>query len=136
MEIESFDDLRDAALRETCPQRLLVVLLRAEEDAEADMTEEAIQGRGTLTPVMATDLEITENLRLDALAEEADGLGHQWDLLLMSVLQGNPGQPLTSEQAGPYIKQMVESVMSGTGLDRYAVFDRAGCPVRLSRNVA
>jgi len=133
MEIKSFDDLKDTALAEPFPQRLLIVLLEAEagEAVEQEAENEVIRGSGMLIPVMATDIELTRETRLDVVAEEADSLGHPWDLLLVSCLAGSDGRLASSEEAAPWLEDMVNAVATGKDLSGYAVFDRAGCPVRL-----
>ncbi len=134
LEVGSFDDLKRIGLEQPSPQRLLIVLLRAESKGRDGPAPDGdvIEGSGTLSPVMATDIELTEDTRLDVLAEEADSLGHPWDLLLVSSLSGRNGAPATSEEAAPYLQRMAEAVSQGEDLSRYAVFDRAGSPVRLS----
>lgn len=130
--IRSFDDLLRIGLEQGTPQRLLLVLLRAEPDGDSTEPEKGvIQGRGALTPVMATDIELTAQVRLHVLAEEADSLGHSWDLLLVSSLSGRDGQLAASEEAETYLQAMAEAVTRGEDLSRYAVFDRAGSPVVL-----
>ncbi len=134
MEIGSFDDLKRVALEEGAPQRLMVLLLHAEPDEAGDIAAngDSVQGRGTLSPVMATDLELTDELRLDVMVEEADSLGKPWDLLLVSMLCGTPGGPVpTSEEADPYLQEMAAAVVQGQDLSRFAVFDRSGSPVQL-----
>ncbi len=133
MRISSFDDLKKAGLEQDEPQRLLLVLLKAEPesgDGNPDKND-VIQGSGYLRPVMATDRELTEELRLDVLAEEADQSGMAWDLIMVSSLSATGGRLPTSEEAEPYLKQMAEAVEMGADLSRYAVFDRAGSPVQL-----
>ena len=131
--IGSFDELKAAALEQGEAPRLLLVLLRAEPDDAPVHHDggEAIEGGGNLAPVMATDRELDEELRLDALVEEADQSGLQWDLILVSSLSAPGGRAPTSEEAEPYLKQMAEAVETGADLSRYAVFDRAGSPVVL-----
>lgn len=133
MRIGSFDELKEAGLQQGEPQRLLLVLLKA--DAESgDGTpddKDVIKGSGYLRPVMATDRELNEELRLDALVEEADQSGLSWDLIMVSSLSASGGRLPTSEEAEPYLKQMAEAVEMGADLSRYAVFDRAGSPVQL-----
>jgi hypothetical protein len=133
MQIKSFDDLKTVGLQQDSPQLLLLVLLRAEPEDDAAPPEgtEVIEGRGHLVPVMATDRELTSDLRLDVLVEEADRVGQAWDLIMVSSLSSDGGRLPTSEQAEPYLKQMAETVESGGDLSGYAVFDRAGSPVRL-----
>lgn len=131
--ISSFDDLLDMARKQPDDQRLLLVLLKADPEGEATHHNngEAIEGQGTLQPVMATDREMDEDLRLDALVEEADQSGLQWDLILVSSLSAAGGRMPTSEEAEPYLKQMAEAVEMGADLSGFAVFDRAGSPVQL-----
>lgn len=133
MRIGSFDDLKEAGLQQGSPQRLLLLLLKAEPDEEATHHRggEAIEGGGTLQPVMATDRELDAELRLDALVEEADQSGLAWDLIMVSSLSASGGRLPTEEEAEPYLKQMAEAVEMGADLSRYAVFDRAGSPVQL-----
>ncbi|RLK48756.1 hypothetical protein DFR31_1867 [Alkalispirillum mobile] len=136
MQIKSFDDLKTAGLQQENPQRLLMVLLRAEpdDDTRPSADEKVIEGSGHLVPVMATDRELTPELRLDVLAEEADKVGQPWDLILVSSLSAEGRLP-SSEEAEPYLKKMAEAVEHGADLSGYAVFDRAGSPVRLQSNL-
>lgn len=133
MQIKHFDDLKAAGLAQPEPQRLLILLLHAEAaaDGKAVTRKGVTTGRGTLTPVMATDLELTPELDLATIVEEADSLGKPWQMMLVSSLAGRPGQPPTSEQASGYLEQMAEAVVTGGDLGRYAVFDRTGSPVKL-----
>ena len=133
MQIRNFDDLKAVALQQDSPQLLLLVLLRAEPEDDAAPPEgtEVIEGRGHLVPVMATDRELTPDLRLDVLVEEADRVGQPWDLIMVASLSSDGGRLPASEEAEPYLKQMAETVESGGDLSGYAVFDRAGSPVRL-----
>lgn len=133
MRISSFEELIKAGLDQEEPQRLLMVLLKAEPeegDGQPD-DKDVIHGSGLLRPVMATDRELTVELRLDALVEEADQSGMAWDLIMVSSLSAAGGRLPTSEEAEPYLKQMAEAVETGADLSRYAVFDRAGSPVQL-----
>jgi hypothetical protein len=136
--ISSFEDLKQMGLEQDEPQRLLLVLLAAEAEEGTGEPDDnnVIQGSGTLRPVMATDRELTEDLRLDALVEEADQSGLQWDLIMVSALSASNGQLPSSEDAEPYLKQMAEAVEMGADLSRYAVFDRAGSPVQLETRMA
>lgn len=133
MQINHFDDLKTAGLLQPEPQRLLIVLLRAEAAADGKaVTQKGVtRGYGTLTPVMATDLALTEELNLATIIEEADSLGEPWQMMLVSSLAGQPGRPPTTEQAGPYLEKMAEAVFTGGDLGAYVAFDRAGSPVRL-----
>ena len=132
--INHFDDLKAIGLRQPGAQRLLLVLLRAEPEGEATFHDggEAISGAGTLQPVMATDRELDNDLRLDALIEEADQSGLTLDLIMLSSLSSPDGSLPDSEAAEPYLKQMADAVETGQDLSGYAVFDRAGCPVSLT----
>jgi len=134
MEIRSFDDLLAAGLAEARAQRLLLVLLQARprDDGSAGFGRDEVEGTGTLTPVMATDLELSPGLRLDALVGQADSLGHAWDLIMVSSLSAPDGHMPTSEDAESPLQRMAQAVLSGADLSGYAVFDRAGRPVHLS----
>lgn len=137
IEIKHFDDLKTAGLAEPEPQRLLLVLLRAEPEEEGTTSaNDVTRGRGTLTPVAATDKELTPELDLAAIVEEADSLDQPWQLMLVSSLAGRAGAMPNSEQASPHLEAMVEAVMTGGDLSRYAAFDRAGSPVRLTAESA
>lgn len=131
MQINSFDDLITAGLREPDPQLLLVVLLRAlPESAEGNLnTDGDSRGHGTLVPVMATEFRLSSELRLDSIVEEADSLEQAWDLIMVSSLSSGNGRLPEPSEAEPYLRQMAEAIQAGADLSRYAVFNRAGCPV-------
>lgn len=133
MQLTSFEDLISAGLAQPDPQRLLLLLLRAEATTvEENLTTDGdSSGNGALIPVMATDLELTDTVRLESIVEEADSLGHPWDLIMVSCLSGSHGHLPDTKEAEPYLQQMAEDIQSGTGLSRYAVFNRAGSPVSL-----
>ncbi len=133
MQINHFDDLKDAGLAQGEPQRLLIVLLRAEPAAGGNaVTRKGItKGRGTLTPVMATDLELTPELTFTAIVEEADSVGEPWQMMLVSSLAGGQGRSPTSEEASGPLQRMADAVATGGDISQYAAFDRAGSPVRL-----
>ncbi|HSR62117.1 MAG TPA: hypothetical protein VLN56_01775, partial [Gammaproteobacteria bacterium] len=73
MQLNSFDDLIAAGLKEPDPQLLLLVLLRAVPDSvEENLNRDGdSEGSGTLMPVMATDLALTGEVRLESIVEEA-----------------------------------------------------------------
>jgi len=133
MEISSFDDLVTAGLKESVPQRLLLVLLRAVPvNNGIDQNPDGnISGSGTLAPVMATDLELTETLRLETLIAEADSLGQPWDFIMVSSLSRADGRLPQSSEAEPYLQQMTDAIVSGADLSRYAIFTRSGDPAAL-----
>lgn len=133
MQLNSFDDLIAAGLKEPDPQLLLLVLLRAVPDSvEENLNRDGdSEGSGTLLPVMATDLALTGEVRLDSIVEEADSLGQPWDLIMVSSLSAGNGRLPDSAEAEPYLQQMAEAIQTGTDLSRYVVFNRAGCPVSL-----
>jgi len=121
-----FDALIDSALGESRGARLLLVLLRSE--AHADGAE-----GGTLTPILANDLEVTQDVTLDAVAAQADQVGVPWDMIMAAVLRDPTGEAPSHASAEPYLKQMADDVMRGGDLSRYAAFDRAGNRLSISR---
>lgn len=133
MQLTSFDDLISAGLAQPDPQRLLLLLLRAvATTTEKNLTTDGdSSGSGTLIPVMATDLELSDTVRLETIIDEADSLGHPWDLIMVSCLSGSHGHLPDTKEAEPYLQQMAEAIRNGTGLSHYAVFNRAGSPVSL-----
>lgn len=135
VEITCFEDLLDVGLAQATPQRLLLLLIRAEPEdpAASEIEEHKVTGAGTLTPVMATDLELTHEVRLDVLVEEADQMGQSWDFIMVSCLSGEGSTLPDSAAAEPYLQAMAEAVQTGGDLSPYAVFDRAGSPVQLQR---
>lgn len=131
-EIEHFDDLKAIGLSEPRPQRLLFVLLHAEVASSEAGGADVTAGRGTLSPVMATDLALTPELEFAGIIDEADSLGHPWEFMLVSSLSGRDGREPTPEQVEPCLQAMAEAVMTGGDLSPYVAFDRAGMPVRLT----
>lgn len=127
MTIASFDALLAQARADSGQQRLLVVLLRrsaAEGDGDA--------GGGTVEPVMASDFVLDDAMSLGSLVADADQAGQPWDLLMAATLTGTQGGLPSRDDAQPYLKRMATAVMTGEGLDAYAVFDRQGRPVQLA----
>lgn len=117
-----FDDLIAEGLRSEVPQRLLLVLLRA-EPTEADKSSET---GGTLTPVLVNDLELTSQTSLASLLEEADSVGLSWEMMMVSTLSSAGGALPRSDEAKPHLEKMAGDVLQGRDLAAYAVFQRDG----------
>jgi hypothetical protein len=122
MDENDFDDLIAEGLREGVPQRLLLVLLDA-EIATGDGPDET---SGTLTPVMVNDVELTPEVTLEALLEEADSVGQPWNMVMVSTLAGDGGAMPGSDEAKPHLEKMAADVIQGRDLGPYAIFDREG----------
>jgi hypothetical protein len=122
MDRNDFDDLIAEGLRSGVPQRLLLVLLRV-EISEGD---EPSESGGTLTPVMVNDLELTSEISRRTLLQEADSVGHSWNMMMVSTLSGAGGKLPSSEEAKPHLERMAGDVLQGRDLAAYAIFDRDG----------
>ncbi len=116
------DDLLAEGLRSGVPQRLLLVLLRV-EISEGDKSSET---SGTLTPVMVNDVELTSEINLTTLLEEADSVGHSWNMMMVSTLSSVGGALPGSDEAKSHLERMASDVLQGRDLSAYAIFDRDG----------
>ncbi|RTR04477.1 ribonucleotide reductase subunit alpha [Halomonas nitroreducens] len=124
MAIRHFTDLLEEARRQPEPQRLLLVLTRAElpdQPSEAQRTRfEAGEG-GVLTPVLCVDKTPDELSDMATLVEEARETDADWDILFVGALD-DPGREVDVE---PHLQRMVESLKMGS-IDRFLAFDRQG----------
>lgn len=126
MASNDFDALIETALGEGRGARLLLVLLRSEADAHTS-------GGGSLTPVLANDLEVSPDIRLSAVVATADEAGLPWDMIMAAVLTDPTGEVPSSAAAEPYLKKMADDLMRTGDVSRYAVFDRSGARLAISR---
>lgn len=122
MDANDFDGLISEGLRTGVPQRLLLVLLRVEISEGNELGETS----GTLTPVMVNDVELTSQLSCKALLEEADSVGHPWNMMMVSTLSGAGGALPGSDEAKSHLEKMAGDVLQGRDLAAYAIFDRDG----------
>lgn len=122
MSRNDFDDLIAEGLRSGVPQRLLLVLLRVEL-FEADKSSET---GGTLTPVLVNDVELTSEISLTTLLEEADSVGLSWEMMMVSTLSSAVGALPSSDEAKSHLEKMAGDVLQGRDLGAYAIFERDG----------
>ena len=134
MNIESFDDLLQAALAQDQPQQLLFVFAGAELPAGATALQraqfEAGEG-GELAPLMCLDRLATEMHSFEALAAEAERAGPPWAIVFTAALSGRGGKPPSAADTDAALQHMVEAVKAGQ-LDGMLPFGRAGLPVQLA----
>jgi len=133
MNIESFDDLLQAARGQPEPQQLLFVFAGAELPAGASAEQraryEAGEG-GELAPLMCVDKAATELTGFDALCAEAALAGPPWAIVFSAALSGRNGRPPAAGDVDAALQHMVDAVKSGR-LDGMLPFNRAGEPVQL-----
>ncbi|MCC5978513.1 MAG: hypothetical protein LAT81_11420 [Oceanicaulis sp.] len=122
MDRTDFDDLIAEGVESDVSQRLLLVLLSIEV-AEQRGPDEA---SGTLTPVMANDLELAPEISFEALVAEADSVGQPWDMVMVSTLTDQGGRMPERDLATPHLEKMADDVVQGRDLSAYAIFDRSG----------
>ncbi|MGL6112748.1 MAG: ribonucleotide reductase subunit alpha [Rubrivivax sp.] len=134
MNIESFDDLLQAARAQAEPQQLLFVFAGAELPAGASALQraqfEAGEG-GELAPLMCVDKAAADLAGFDALAAEAANAGPPWAIVFTAALSGRAGQPPTRTDTDAALQHMVDSIKAGR-LDGMLPFTRAGMPVQLA----
>ena len=129
--LHTFDDLMQMARQQGRPQRLLVLLLKA-NSPQSSTDQAAPDQEGLLWPAQARDFPITEKLSLASICEQADEVAGVWHFLMVGVLGSSTGRLPSSDDADAQLKRMAWCVMSGEGLDAYAFFDRDGDAVNLS----
>lgn len=137
MNIESFDDLLQAARQQSQPQRLLFVFARIElpPDATAEQRArfEAGQG-GALVPLMCVDKTPQELSGFAALVEESRQFelpDAAWGMVFVAAMGGRDGQAPSSQDADQPLQRMVEDIKRGA-IGAYLPLDREGRPVRLA----
>jgi hypothetical protein len=134
MNIESFDDLLQAARKQRELQQLLFVFAGAELPAGASAAQraqyEAGEG-GELAPLMCVDKAAAELAGFDALCAEAAQAGPPWAIVLTAALSGRNGQPPSGADIDAALQHMVEAVKAGR-LDGMLPFNRQGEPVHLA----
>jgi hypothetical protein len=134
MNIESFDDLLQAARAQGEPQQLLFVFAGAELPAGASALQraqfEAGEG-GELAPLMCVDKAAADLAGFDALAAEAAHAGPPWAIVFTAALSGRSGLPPTRTDTDAALQHMVDSIKAGR-LDGMLPFTRAGVPVQLA----
>jgi hypothetical protein len=134
MNIESFDDLLQAARQQSEPQQLLFVFAGAELPAGASTAQraqyEAGMG-GELAPLMCVDKDAAALAGFDALCAEAAQAGPPWAIVFTAALSGRNGRPPQAGDIDAALQHMVEAIKAGR-LDGLLPFNRAGEPVHLA----
>jgi hypothetical protein len=134
MNIQSFEDLLQAARAQDEPQQLLFVFAGAElpDGASAAQRAQFDAGEGgELAPLMCVDKPATGLASFDALCIEAARAGPPWAIVFTAALSGRNGAPPASGDTDAALQHMVESVKTGR-LDGMLPFNRAGEPVQLA----
>jgi len=140
--IESFDDLLRMARAQAERQRFLFVFLRAElpEDAGPEQAARFAAGEGgALAPVMYADKGLHELRDFATLRAESrrtadhlgqgQGVGTEWDILLVGILAGGTMREPDEDQVDEALQGMLRAVRQGRSLAHLAAFDRDGQPV-------
>lgn len=114
--ISNFSDLLDEARRQPEPQRLLMVFCRAELPKDATEEEKVQFERGeggALAPAVCVDKSLDELVDFDALCQEAQKTGFDWDIVFVGALSGRAGFPPSSDEAQQPLTMMVEAIQMG-----------------------
>lgn len=141
MMLGSFEDLLQAAREQPEGQRLLLVFVKTTlpdgvNQAQKDRYE---QGRGgALVPVMYADKELHEIVDFRSLVAEAQrtgqhlgqGLGHDWDMVIVGCLGGCGERAPTSIEAQLPLDEMLRVIRFGGSLTHLVGFDRDGTPIQ------
>jgi len=125
--VSNFQSLITAAKQQNQPQRLLFLFAKAE--TEENDKKKSKQHRGTLSPLMCVDKLPEELTTFAAFSEEADNISPDWDFMLAVGLSGQNGIAPTTEEAEPFLNQMVDNLTAGQDLTQYVIFDREDNPV-------
>ena len=123
--VTNFQSLVTAAKQQAQPQRLLFLFAKA----DAEDGKQSDQQRGTLSPLMCVDKLPEELTSFADFSDEADSVSPDWDFMLAVGLSGKDGIAPSSEDAEPFLNQMVSNLTSGQDLSRYVIFDRQDNPV-------
>ncbi len=129
--LSHFDQLLLAARAQPQPQQLLLVFAAAglPEDATPEQRErfEAGQG-GTLEPLACVDKTPDELSSFEALIEEARTACPAWQVVFISTLSGQNGQPPSAGRIDAALGKMVEGLRAGA-LGPYMALDTQGVPL-------
>jgi hypothetical protein len=134
MNIESFDDLLQAARAQAEPQQLLFVFAGAEIPVGASPAQRAsfdAGDGGELAPLMCVDKAPGELAGFDALCAEAARAGPPWAIVFTAALSGRGGKPPSAADTDAALQHMVDAIKAGR-LDGMLPFNRAGEPVQFA----
>lgn len=128
MNIQSYQDLLQAAAIQPEPQRLLFVFAKAElpngyTDSQKHNFEQG-QG-GALAPVLCVDKLPEEVSAFQQLVAESAHTGIDWDIAFVSALGGRGGFPPNSDEAVQPLQMMMQKIQGGMIAD-FLTFDKNG----------
>lgn len=132
--LSHFSQLLQAAMAQPQPQQVLFVFAAARlpDDATPEQRArfEAGQG-GTLEPLACVDKTCTELTSFEALVEEARTACPDWQVVFISTLSGQDGQPPAAGRVDAALGKMVEGVHAGV-LAPYMALNPHGEPLVFS----
>ncbi|MFN3709737.1 MAG: ribonucleotide reductase subunit alpha [Alishewanella aestuarii] len=128
MNIQSYQDLLQAAAMQQEPQRLLFIFAKAElpngyTDSQKHNFEQG-QG-GALAPVLCVDKLPEEVSAFQQLVTESAHTGIDWDIAFVSALGGRGGFPPNSDEAVQPLQMMMQKIQGGMIAD-FLTFDKNG----------
>tara|TARA_R110001592_G_scaffold324870_3_gene604608 strand:+ start:272 stop:661 length:390 start_codon:yes stop_codon:yes gene_type:complete len=123
--VSNFQSLITAAKQQSQPQRLLFLFAKA----ETEDTKQSNQQHGTISPLMCVDKLPEELTTFAAFSDEADDISPDWDFMLAVGLSGQNGEAPSSDDAEPFLNQMISNLTAGQDLSQYVIFDREDNPV-------
>ena len=128
MNIQSYQDLLQAAAMQPEPQRLLFVFAKAElpngyTDSQKQNFEQG-QG-GALAPVLCVDKLPEEVSAFQQLVTESAHTCIDWDIAFVSAMGGRGGFPPNSDEAVQPLQMMMQKIQGGMIAD-FLTFDKNG----------
>jgi hypothetical protein len=129
--ISNFTQLLQAAHDQEQPQRLLMMFAKTEL-AKGKSKNKNYQ-TGSISPVMCVDKLPEELTDFAALSTEADKISKEWSFIFITGLNGQNGQPPSSDDCEQYLNKMASDLMTGQDLAGYMILDREENPVMLKQ---
>jgi hypothetical protein len=129
-----FQQLRQAALAQPEPQRLLFVFAAAElpDDATPEQRERFAAGQGgALAPLACVDKDPTDLTSWEALVAESRRASPPWQVVFIAGLAGQAGRAPSAEAIDSALETMVENVRQGR-FGGYLALDPGGAPLAFS----
>lgn len=133
LNINTFDDLLQAARAQPVPQRLLFVFAAAELPDKATDEERARFERGeggALVPQMCVDKSPQELHSFAQLKHEAQTMGAPWHMVFAAALSGSVDAPPGERETGQALDALVDAIRQGF-IHQCIPFDAQGHTVEL-----